>query len=228
MMLAALIDQQEERQMVRKTRQTRIEEGPLQAQISGVGNDDEEKRNSARVRVSERRFSTGPHWSSGTDNVEITRADGAVYFGKVQGSLAHGKGEQRWPTGEVYKGDWMDDMMHGCGSYSTPDGGHYEGHWVESKQHGEGTYKAPDGGKYKGQWVSGSMEGKGCYTWIDGAVYVGEFCKGGLAGYGRMDYADGTYYEGSWVRNAQKDPPRSLSLFSLFCCSRTAPGMEDL
>ena len=50
--------------------------------------------------------------------------------------VRHGKGKQKWLTGEVYEGEWREDKMNGYGKFIHGNNDLYEGYFIDDKANG--------------------------------------------------------------------------------------------
>ena len=129
--------------------------------------------------------------------------DESVYEGQYRGTVRHGIGTYRMPSGYEYHGAWVDDEIEGLGRAVFPDGSVYEGEFLAGQPHGVGLVIFADGGIHYGEWRNGEITGTGIATYANGVVYLGEFVAASQSGIGLMRAPNGYTYEGTW-RDSEK------------------------
>ena len=150
--------------------------------------------------------------------------DSRAYTGEWRGSLRHGRGREKWPSGEWYEGQWEKDKFHGQGAYRSrcgrydgdfaygeksgkgkmsyfKEGGTYEGEWQKNRFHGAGTYVWPDDTAYEGHWQRGLRHGVGSLSQPSGEKYYGHWANGLKHGKGTIRHRNGRCRDGIWKRN---------------------------
>lgn len=81
------------------------------------------------------------------DTYTFTLDNGAVYRGKMNGTMREGYGVQKWSDGSVYEGIWKEDKACGKGKLIHADGDVYEGDWRDDKANGTGVYTHSNGSR---------------------------------------------------------------------------------
>lgn len=131
----------------------------------------------------------------------IVKEEKGDYSGESKDGLRHGRGVNKYPSGNVYDGEWENDKENGYGTYIWPNGDKYEGYFKNGFRNGRGTYTWPNGEKYVGQWVKGKRNGQGTDYYSDGDKYVGNWVNSNREGSGVLYYADGRKYSGTWIND---------------------------
>ena len=110
-------------------------------------------------------------------------ADGSRYEGQTRSGFPHGEGTMHFapddPYGlERYTGSWLTGKRHGRGLQRWRSGDEYEGDWDANRMQGQGVYRYADGRRYEGPWHDGQPHGEGVFIDTDGTVYKGTFENG--------------------------------------------------
>ena len=101
--------------------------------------------------------------------------------------------------GDIYYGQMEGDNKEGCGTYTWASGSNYVGEWKYGKKDGYGIYTYANGCKYVGQYKNDTIHGYGTYTYANGTVYEGEYKDGKANGQGTQTHANGTIvHSGEW------------------------------
>lgn len=129
------------------------------------------------------------------------KPDKAMYTGKYQEGMRHGRGELIEKDGSRYSGQWYKNKMHGYGVYSWANGDRYEGLWRDGRRTGKGVYIWVNGDRYDGEWEDDVKSGYGVYSWANGDRYEGRWMKGVRSGRGTFTGALGYTYTGDYKNN---------------------------
>ncbi len=155
------------------------------------------------------------------DYVEITYANGALYWGGWKNYKYHGKGKLVSSNGDIYDGDWVKDKREGTGTqYTVEDHSWYTGGFKNNKRHGQGRLKHNnreyvgefkrdketghgvrtdgDGWVHDGIWDDGYMNGD--FTWTKNGVlrFTGHYTNRGKDGECMYVYENGSVFTGTY------------------------------
>ena len=85
-------------------------------------------------------------WSEGTATGfgVFTEADTSRYEGTFVGFLKHGKGTEKFATGDLYQGHYQNGKFEGFGEFYWSNGSFYKGEFKSGKKHGYGVWVKGD------------------------------------------------------------------------------------
>lgn len=99
--------------------------------------------------------------------------------GKDQLGAPHGRGTEKWPSGDVFSGRFHHGEKEGRGTWYFSDGSCLSGRFVASVIQGPGRYSFPDGSFLEGHYFDGQLNGAAKEVDSFGNVkFVGEFRDG--------------------------------------------------
>ena len=124
--------------------------------------------------------------SAGTGTLKKFQADGAVYFGAVEGGVAQGHGTRRAKNGSSYTGEWKDGLPEGRGKEVAADLSSYDGAWLAGRRQGQGVWRRANPGwtdatvyeNIQGHFEDGVPEGPCEVSCDDGSVMDITYQKG--------------------------------------------------
>ncbi|XP_065177251.1 histone-lysine N-methyltransferase SETD7-like [Sycon ciliatum] len=80
-----------------------------------------------------------------------------------QGKL-HGRGTERFPSGDVFTGRYKHGIKHGKGMWTFSDGSRLSATFRDDEAHGQGTYQWPDGSQLVAAYCEGQLNGPAIKT----------------------------------------------------------------
>ncbi|MGF1526276.1 MAG: C13 family peptidase [Candidatus Competibacterales bacterium] len=148
-----------------------------------------------------------------------TLADGARYWGSLQGGRLEGEGVLLGLNGRHYRGSFLGGLFHGTGQLAEPDGTVYRGQFAQGLPQGWGRRQRGEDEVYLGQFAGGLPQGLGFQRfahdegylgtfdrgypqgyglyWRGEAIYLGEMARGKPSGFGHWYFGPGDYYAGA-------------------------------
>ncbi len=97
------------------------------------------------------------------------------YQGDLVGGRPHGRGVEKFASGDMYEGEWHDGSTQGQGKYTNADGSYHVGMWHQNRMHGQGQHGYPNGDTFTGIWKRGMKHGPIQYTFSNGETLVGAY-----------------------------------------------------
>ena len=80
--------------------------------------------------------------------------------GKDSDGLPHGRGTEKFPSGDVFSGRFCHGEKQGRGTWSFSDGSSLSGRFVGSELQGVGIYSFADGGRLEAHYEDGQLHGE--------------------------------------------------------------------
>ena len=126
-------------------------------------------------------------------------ASGNTFLGEYNMGRVDGQGKYAWATGEFFDGLWEEGLKAGYGHWQGANGDTFIGEWKDNQPNGFGKHIWANGDSYEGEWKMCVRHGQGADLFACGDNYVGEYARGKAEGYGQYRWKNGNVYAGQFL-----------------------------